>query len=72
MGQETAHEVPDLERVGPRQLRWLRTLHESLARDLGAALSALLRSPVDVSLAGVDQRTYGEFLDHLDTPACLC
>ena len=24
-----------------------------------------------MSLAGVDQRTYGEFVDNLDTPACF-
>jgi flagellar motor switch protein FliM len=71
MGQGPAYDFSSPECLGPRQLQWLRTLHEGLARDFGVALSALLRTPVDVSLAGVDHRTYGEFLDHLDTPACF-
>ena len=53
------------------RLRRLRTLHGGVARDFGAALSTMLRGPVDVRLAGVDQRSYGEFLDHLGTPTCF-
>jgi flagellar motor switch protein FliM len=57
--------------VGPRQLRRLRTMHENLARDFGAALSGLLRTAVDVSLAGVDQLAYGQFVCSLASPACF-
>lgn len=57
--------------VGPQQLRRLRSMHASLARDFGTALSALLRSPVAVSLTGVEQLTYGQFVFNLETPACF-
>ena len=71
MSQGNGYDFQSQECPDERQLRWLRNLHEGLARDFGAALSTLLRSPVGVSLAGVDQRTYGEFIDSLDTPACF-
>lgn len=61
----------EVQGVGPHHLRRLRTLHEGLARDFGAALSALLRTPADVSLTGVDQLTYGQFVCNLETPACF-
>ena len=64
------HDFQIPQRTGPQQLQWLRILHEGVARDFGAALSALLRTPVDVTLADLDRRTYGEFLDSLAAPAC--
>ena len=57
--------------VGPQHMRRLRTMHAGLARDFGTALSTLLRSPVAVSLTGVDQLTYGQFVYNLETPACF-
>ena len=46
-------------------------LHEGVAREFGVALAALLRCPVEVSLADLDRRTYGEFLESLSEPACF-
>ena len=43
------------ERVGKEQMRSLQTLHEGFGRNFGAALSALLRSIVEVKLTSVDQ-----------------
>ena len=60
-----------MQSLGPQQLRRLQTLHEGLALDFGAALSVLLRTPADVSLTGVDQLTYGQFVCNLETPACF-
>jgi len=71
MGQGTAYDTPNRQPVGPQHLRRLRALNEGLARDFGAALSALLRTPVDVSLTGVDELTYGQFVCNLETPACF-
>ena len=35
------------------------------------SLSALLRTPVDVTLTSVDQLTYGQFAYNVQTPACF-
>jgi len=48
----------------------LRTLHEGFGRAFSAALSALLRSVVEVKLAWVEQITYGEFISRLQNPTC--
>ena len=71
MGHETLYDSPSRQQVGPPQMRRLRTLHEGLARDFGAALSGLLRTAIDVSLRGVDQATYGQFVYNLEEPACF-
>src|SRR6186713_1281892 len=47
------------ERVGKEQMRALQSLHEGFGRNFSAALSALLRSIVEVKLTSVDQLTYG-------------
>ena len=52
-------------------LRTLRTAGTCLANELGPALAALVRCPVEVSLAAIDPRTYGEFLDGLRVPSCF-
>ena len=59
------------ERVGKEQMRALQTLHESFGRNFGIALSALLRSIVDVKLTSVDQLTYSEFVFSLENPTCF-
>ncbi len=67
MGQGT----DDDPRKGPQPLRWLRNVHQRVAGEFAAALSALLRSRADVTLVGVERRTYGEFLDHLGESTCF-
>src|SRR6476660_2557513 len=47
------------ERVGKDQMRALHSLHDGFGRNFSAALSALLRSIVEVKLTSVDQLTYG-------------
>src|ERR1700704_4576926 len=59
------------ERVGKDQMRALQSLHEGFGRNFGAALSALLRSIVEVKLTSVDQLTYGEFVFSLENPTCF-
>jgi flagellar motor switch protein FliM len=59
------------ERVGKEQIRALQTLHEGFARNFAAGLSAMLRSMVEVKLAGVDQLTFSEFIFSLENPTCL-
>jgi flagellar motor switch protein FliM len=59
------------ERVGKELVRALQSLHEGLARNFGASLSALLRSMIEVRLISVDQLTYREFIQSLEVPTCF-
>jgi flagellar motor switch protein FliM len=59
------------ERVGKEQMRALQSLHEGFGRNFGAALSALLRTIVEVKLTSVDQLTYSEFVFSLENPTCF-
>jgi flagellar motor switch protein FliM len=59
------------ERVGKEQMRSLQTMHESFGRNFGAALSALLRTIVELKLTSVDQLTYSEFVFSLESPTCF-
>jgi flagellar motor switch protein FliM len=67
----TPYDFKRPERVGKEQMRALQTMHEGFGRNFGAALSALLRSMVDVKLTSVDQLTYSEFVFSLENPTCF-
>ena len=56
------------ERVSKDQIRSLESIHEGFARSLGAALSGLLRTIVEVRVATVEQLTYSEFIHSLPNP----
>lgn len=53
------------------QLRTLQAIHENVGRVAGARLSALLRGPVVVQLAGTDQLVFDDYLGQLDLPSQL-
>jgi flagellar motor switch protein FliM len=59
------------ERVGKEQMRSLQTMHEGFGRNFGAALSALLRTIVELKVTSVDQLTYSEFVFSLENPTCF-
>lgn len=67
----TPYDFKRPERVGKEQMRSLQTMHEGFGRNFGAALSALLRSIVEVKLTSVDQLTYSEFVFSLENPTCF-
>jgi flagellar motor switch protein FliM len=69
MGRESTPDVSQPDALSAGELRWLQTLHEGLPRTVAAALSTILRNPVDVRLAGVDQLTYGKFVHGLEDPS---
>lgn len=56
------------ERVSKDQMRALQTLHESFARNFGAALSGFLRTIVEVKVVRCEQMTYSEFISGLPNP----
>ena len=59
------------ERVSKDQMRAIRTLHETFARNFGAALSGYLRTIVEVQVATTEQFTYAEFIHSLPIPTCF-
>src|SRR5687768_13140726 len=67
----TPYDFKRPERVGKEQMRALQSLHEGFGRNFGAALSALLRSIIEVKLTSVDQLTYSEFVFSLENPTCF-
>lgn len=67
----TPYDFKRPERVGKEQMRALQTMHEGFGRNFGAAISALLRTLVDVQLTSVDQLTYSEFVFSLENPTCF-
>jgi len=67
----TPYDFKRPERVGKDQMRALQSMHEGFGRNFGAALSALLRTIVEVKLTSVDQLTYSEFVFSLENPTCF-
>jgi flagellar motor switch protein FliM len=59
------------ERVSKDQMRALEGIHEGFARNFGAALSAFLRTIVEVKIADTEQLTYSEFIHSLPNPTCF-
>lgn len=53
------------------QLRTLQVLHENFARRASSVLAAYLRTVVQVSLVSIEQESFGEFIQHLSSPAIL-
>jgi len=64
-GREPGSEAAD---HSERRLRLPRALYEDLGRNVGAALSEMLRTGVDVRPAGADRLAFGEFLRSLENP----
>ena len=56
------------ERVSKDQMLALEGLHERFARNFGAALSAYLRTIIEVKVRSTEQLTYAEFTYSLPTP----
>ncbi|MDA7950020.1 MAG: flagellar motor switch protein FliM [Pirellulaceae bacterium] len=67
----TPYDFKRPERVGKEQMRALQSLHEGFGRNFSVAISALLRSIVEVKLTSVDQLTYSEFVFSLENPTCF-
>ncbi len=59
------------ERVSKEQMRAFHALHDGFVRELGAALSGMLRTIVETRLVNVEQLTYSEFVFGLETPTCF-
>lgn len=60
-----------LDRIAKSQLRAIHLLHDNFVRNLGASLSAYLRTYLTVNLVSVEQLSYAEFLEGLPSPTCI-
>src|SRR6478736_2508563 len=49
----------------------LRSRHEGAARGFAAALSGLLRSPVDVKLTAIDEQPFSQLTHAVEYPTCI-
>ncbi|MFA5864104.1 MAG: flagellar motor switch protein FliM [Phycisphaerae bacterium] len=67
----TVYDFKRPERVSKDQMRALEGIHEAFARNFGAALSAFLRTIVEVKIGDTEQLTYSEFLHSLPNPTCF-
>lgn len=59
------------DKFSKEQLRALQVLHETFARFAGSALSAYLRTHVQMHLARVAQSTYDEFVEQVPTSSIV-
>jgi flagellar motor switch protein FliM len=59
------------DRVSNEQIYALQFLHERCARNLSTSLSAYLRTTINLSVASVEQFSYGEFLASLTDPTAF-
>ena len=69
--QATPFDIRKLDRVPNSQLRAIRLLHDNFVRSLASSLSAYLRSYLTVNLVSVEQLSYAEFVEGLQSPTCL-
>jgi flagellar motor switch protein FliM len=65
-----AYDFKHPNRVSKDQIRTLENMHDNFAGHFASALSAVLRSIVEVDLVSVDQITYSEFIMSLVAPSC--
>ena len=67
----TPYDFKRPERVSKEHIRALGSIHDGFARNLGATLSGMLRTIIDVRVVGVEQLTYSEFIHSLPNPTCF-
>ncbi|HEX4167225.1 MAG TPA: flagellar motor switch protein FliM [Bryobacteraceae bacterium] len=66
-----AFDLRKLDKIPKSQLQSLHLMHENFARNVASSLSAYLRSYVMLGLVGLEQMSYGDFLENLSSPACI-
>src|SRR5690554_5702445 len=67
----TPYDFQRPDRVDNDLLQALWSLHETIAGSFAAAISHLLRTPLDVKLRSIDQLVYSEFVTSREKPSCL-
>lgn len=69
--QYRAHDFQGSKLLSQQQIQALDSLHRKFARSASAALSAYVRSKVQVQLSSIVQRAYSEFISTLPNPTSL-
>lgn len=59
------------DRISREQIHSLHYLHDRFARSAGTSLSTYLRAVLEMSLVGVEQRTYAEFVAKVADPTAF-
>lgn len=59
------------DRISREQIHSLHYLHDRFARSAGTSLSTYLRTVLEMSLVGVEQRSYAEFVAKLTDPTAF-
>jgi flagellar motor switch protein FliM len=57
--------------VSKEQMRSLRNLHETFARNMSVAFTNMLRTIVDIQFLTIDQVVYSEFVQSIASPSAL-
>lgn len=59
------------ERISQDQLRSLKSLHETFARNYGGQLTGMSRMIVDMEIEAAEQISYAEYISGLGNPTCF-
>ncbi len=66
-----AYDFKRPERISQDQLRSLKSLHESFARNYGGQLTGMSRMIVDMEIEAAEQMSYAEYISSLGNPTCF-
>src|SRR5258706_4069103 len=69
--QAAAYDLRRPDRIAKEQLRSIHLLHDNFARNLASSLSGYLRAYVIVNLVSVEQLSFSEFTQCLQSPTVL-
>lgn len=67
----TPFDFSRLDRIPKSQIRAVHLLHENFSRNLASSLSAYLRTYVTMNLVSLEQISYAEFLESLESPSFI-
>lgn len=67
----TPFDFSRLDRIPKSQIRVVHALFETFIRNVATSLAGYLRTYVSPTLVSLEQISYGEFLEALETPTCI-
>lgn len=70
-GGVAAFDFSRLDRIPKSQIRVVHALYETFIRNVATSLAGYLRTYVSPNLVSLEQISYGEFLESLETPTCI-
>lgn len=70
-GQVDAFDFTRLDRIPRSQIRVIHQLYETFIRNVSTSLGAYLGTYASLTFVSLEQISYGEFLEGLESPTCL-